>query len=144
MFLLSVFLTRYPVLNLRQKRQKLLLTVAFLGALATALVMQATLFSGSVAFAASFASTPLDHSQRGKIACFIDIYSCTNCEGDEGYDSRESECPEWSNIDVTRILQTQAKSVATMAIINVFYTLFAIRFGFDLRKRVRLYQIDYV
>ena len=76
------------------------------------------------------------------IACGVDTAdSCSNCDGSiEGMDL----CPEWNLDDVTRVLQTQTKGSATLAIIFFLYSFSALRFGFVLRKHVTMYQIDYV
>lgn len=51
---------------------------------------------------------------------------------------------EWTNQDVTRIIQTQLKQSATLAAIFFLYAFSALRFGFSLRLSVSRYEIDYV
>ena len=103
------------------------------------LVMLGTLFGTSISLSLSFVDFPVDDDVRGSIACFLDqAGSCTGCD-------RESDrCPEWSNDDVTKVLQTQAKASAALAAIFLLYALSALRFGFNLRKHIAMYQIDYV
>ena len=76
---------------------------------------------------------------RGEFACHANyIGECTRC------DDLSNRCPEWTVDEVTSILQTQAKSSATVASIFVCYCFTTIRFGFVMMQRISSYQIAYV
>lgn len=66
--------------------------------------------------------------------------SCTGCESN----NPKEVCPEWSEGDVSRVLQTIMKQSATVAAIFLVYALITLRYGFLLLKHVSSYQIDYV
>ena len=101
-----------------------------------------SLFAASITFSSSFVEIPLTDSQRGDLACIIDqAGSCTNCDLPHGDPNR---CPEWSVSDVTKVIQTQAKSSAALAAILMLYSFGALRFGFGMRKHIRMYQIQYI
>jgi hypothetical protein len=129
----------FSILSVQRKRQKLIAINVFIFAMACILVLLITIFSASIAFSVSLVNVPIDENTRADIACFIDrAGGCTNCEAAVG------RCPEWGEVDVTRVLQTQAKSSAAMAAIFFVHASTAIRFGFGLRKHNIMYQIDYV
>ena len=101
--------------------------------------MLVTIFAGSIVFSINLVDVPISNEARGTIACFIDDdLTCTNC------DRRINKCPEWTNEDVTKVLQTTAKGSATLSAIFILYASSALRFGFSMRKNILLYQIDYV
>ena len=54
------------------------------------------------------------------------------------------QCPEWTDSDILKVLQTQLKQSATLAAIFLIYAFSALRFGFILRSHVSRYQIEYV
>lgn len=101
----------------------------------------------------SFFLDDIPDSARGQIACSIDQNgSCSYCPEDfellniTNPDSfaPEDECPEWSTDDVKRVLQSQAKSGANLAVICVLYAIGAFRYGLTVRKHVIKYKIAYV
>jgi hypothetical protein len=129
----------FSILSVQHKRQKLAAIVIFIITMAATLVLLASIFSASIVFSVNLVSSPIDEESRGNIACFLDqANSCTRC------DFEEDRCPEWSQDDVTKVLQTQAKSSAALAAIFLVHAFTALRFGFGLRKHIIMYQIDYV
>jgi hypothetical protein len=113
----------------------------FIFVTASIFAMLVTIFAGSIAYSVSFVQIPLTDKSRATIACFIDTaQTCTGCDAI----IPTNRCPEWTDDDVTKVLQTQAKSSATLAAIFVLYALSALRFGFSMRRHTLLYQIDYV
>ena len=56
----------------------------------------------------------------------------------------EDQCPEWSQDNVVRILQSQAKTGANLAVICMFYAIGAFRYGLTVRKHIINYKIAYV
>jgi hypothetical protein len=82
----------------------------------------------------------IDNQTRGEIACTISAITCSSCDNNKG----EQECPEWSEQDVSSVLKTTLKQLATLSAIFMLYSIGALRFGFVLRKHLSLYQIDYV
>jgi hypothetical protein len=82
----------------------------------------------------------IDDKSRGQIACSISAATCSFCDNDKG----KPECPEWSEQDVSSVLKTTLKQLATLSAIFLLYSIGALRFGFVLRKHLSLYQIDYV
>ena len=100
------------------------------------------LFAASLIFSSSVVDFPLTGSQRGDLACTIDRSgSCTNCDAEE---ENVERCPEWSVDDVIKVIQTQAKSSAALAAILMLYSFGALRFGWGMRKHIRMYQIEYI
>lgn len=81
-----------------------------------------------------------DDSVRGSIACSLSPETCSFC----GNDNEEIECPEWTKGDVSRVLRTTLKQLATLAAIFALHSINVLRFGFVLRHHLSLYQIDYV
>lgn len=116
----------------------------FIVVIAIVFILLIWIVGGSIAFSISLAETPLSSEARGNIACFLDqANTCTGCNQGAS-DTPSTRCPEWTTDDVTKILQTQAKSSASLAAIFLLYALSAMRFGFSTRRYIRLYQIDYV
>lgn len=143
-FLASIFgwfLSSYSILSARHKRYKLVAVVLFILVMVGVLASLIAIFSGSIAFSLSLVEIPISQSERGDIACFIDqANTCSMCDTDIG----AMKCPEWTKEDVTKILQTQAKAGAALSAIFLIYPISALRFGFNLRKYILLYQIEYV
>lgn len=104
----------------------------------SAFLLLIAIFSMSIVFAAWLGSTAISDELRGNVACFLDGTSCTRCQ----FEVRR--CPEWSDADVVSVIQTQAKSSATLAAIFFAYAFGAIRFGFKMRTHISTYQIEYV
>mmetsp|Transcript_27885 Transcript_27885/g.37062 ORF Transcript_27885/g.37062 Transcript_27885/m.37062 type:complete len:124 (+) Transcript_27885:1066-1437(+) len=99
------------------------------------------IFSTSLIFSLEVSPVRLSAEKRGNIACSIDAgASCTNCFDDLD----ENRCPEWSEGEVKKVIQTELKLSATMAAIFFIYGSSALRFGFTLRSHIMKYQIDYV
>ena len=136
---LGWFVSYYTVLNTRDKRTKSIAILTFISLMGTLLMMMTLIFVTSIVYAISLGRTPISNERRGNIACYFDLdLTCTRCE--ELY----NRCPEWDEDDVTKVLQTQAKSSATLAIICVVYAIIALRYGFNARKNLSMYQIEYV
>jgi hypothetical protein len=133
------FIKAFSILSVQQKRQKLAAVVIFIIAMGATLAALVSIFAASIAFSVNLVNVPIDTETREDIACFLDqADSCSSCEGET------NRCPEWSESDVTGVLQTQAKSSAALAAIFVVHAFSALRFGFGLRKHIIMYQIDYV
>ena len=116
----------------------------FILVIAAVFVLLIWIVGGSIAFSISLVEDPLSMEVRGNIACFLDqAHTCTRCDQDAS-DTSSIRCPEWTTDDVTKVLQSQAKSSASLAAIFLLYALSAMRFGFSTRRFIRLYQIDYV
>jgi lysylphosphatidylglycerol synthetase-like protein (DUF2156 family) len=129
----------FSILSVQHKRQKLAAILIFIIAMGATLVALASIFAASIAFSVNLVNVPIDDETRGDIACFLDqAHGCTRCE------EEVERCPEWSQADVTGVLQTQAKSSAALAAIFLVHASAALRFGFGLRKHIIMYQIDYV
>lgn len=145
LFLLSALLgwaiSAYSILNTRAKRTKLAMILLFIGFTSALVVLLATVFSSSIAYSISLRAVPISDVERGEIACILDsVEGCSNCDSPDS----SLKCPEWSRADVTKVIQTQAKGAASLASIFIIYALSAVRFGFQMRKHVTTYQIDYV
>ena len=135
------FLSAFSIQDNIDKRKKNIAVVVFIGVMATNTVLLATLFVASLIFSAELVESPIDESDRGSIACYVDRGgTCTQCE--ESIDG--DRCPEWTLDEVTNIVQTQLKQSATIAAIFFLYSISVLRFGFVLRKHLSMYQIDYV
>lgn len=82
----------------------------------------------------------LDDGERGSIACTLNNSECTNC------DDRIAafRCPEWNFEEITNIVCRQLIQSAVMAAIFILYDLNVMIHGFNLRKHLSMYQIDYV
>lgn len=105
------------------------------------ILLLGTIFSASIAWSVNLVGYNLEDALRGAVACSIDtVNSCTKCQNRSG----SRECPEWTEGDVVKILQTQLKQSATFAAIVLIYSFGSLRFGFVLRKHISVYQIDYV
>lgn len=132
-------MSSYTILSTRDKRTKSVAILTFISIMGSLLVILSIIFSTSITFSVSLVDNPVTGERRGDIACYIDESgSCTQCDQDY------NQCPEWSSEDVTKILQGQAKSSATLAGICIVYTILALRFGINLRKHLSMYQIEYV
>ncbi|KAL7572836.1 hypothetical protein ACA910_014690 [Epithemia clementina (nom. ined.)] len=140
--LLGWYMSVSSITNTRHKRNKMISITAFIllmGVISTLLI---ALFAASITFSSSFVKIPLTGTQRGDLACFIDQSgSCSLCDLPEGNPNR---CPEWTVSDVTKVIQTQAKSSAALAAILMLYSFGALRFGWGMRKHIRMYQIQYI
>lgn len=138
--MLAWFLGSFSILNTSDKRRKLAGIMIFIGIATTLLVMLFAIFAASITFSLSLDDFRISDTLRADIACFIDQSgTCTQCEAEDS-----TRCPEWSNEDVTRILQTQAKTGAAFAAIFAVYAVGILRYGFTLRKHIGNYQIDFV
>lgn len=127
------------ILSIQHKRQKVIAVNLFIVLMAATLILLLTTFAASIALSVRLVDVPIDDDARGSLACFLDAAgSCTGCE------LEENRCPEWSVVDVTRVLQTQAKGSAALAAIFLMHSFSALRFGFGLRRHIKMYQIDYV
>jgi hypothetical protein len=101
----------------------------------------AAIFMASLIYSVNLVDVPLTDRLRGDIACYIDsAQGCTQCNNLDGL----QECPEWSDDDVIKVIQTQLKQSATLAAIFLLYAFSSLRFGFVLRSHISRYQIDYV
>ena len=99
-------------------------------------------FVASISYSVALVDIPITEDQQHDIACGVDTAnSCSNCNG---MNPNAPKCPEWSFEDVKRVLQTQTKGSATLAVIFFLYSFSALRFGFVLRKHITMYQIEYV
>jgi hypothetical protein len=108
------FLGSFSILNTTDKRRKSVAIMIFILIAISLLVMIATIFSASIVFSLSLQEIQISDALRGEIACFIDQSgSCTRC------DNQVERCPEWGKEDITKILQTQAKTGAAFAAVFV-------------------------
>ena len=80
----------------------------------------------------------LNEDERGDIACTMSSSECTNC------DSGIGRCPEWSFDEITKIVRRQFQQSAVVAAIFILYDVNVMIHGFNLRKYLTMYQIDYV
>ena len=111
----------------------------------------ATIFASCIV-ESFFLGGSVSDSVRGQIACSIDQSgSCTYCTDDlvalnhtVPNVAPEDQCPEWSTDYVVRILQSQAKSGANLAVICMLYAIGAFRYGLTVRKHIINYKIAYV
>ena len=137
--LLGWFMSSYRILSTTDKRSKSVAILLFIVIMGSLLVMLTVLLSSSVTFALSLVENPISGARRGQIACYFDFSNtCTGCN------DPTNRCPEWTNEDVTKIVQGQAKASTTLASISIVYTLLALRFGFNQRRHLSMYQIEYV
>lgn len=79
-------------------------------------------------------------NERGAIACTMNDGQCTNCDSL----LPELVCPEWSFEEISSIVRRQLNQSAFMAAIFILYDLNVMVHGFNLRKHLSMYQIDYV
>mmetsp|Transcript_21624 Transcript_21624/g.32836 ORF Transcript_21624/g.32836 Transcript_21624/m.32836 type:complete len:138 (+) Transcript_21624:1449-1862(+) len=85
-------------------------------------------------------NTNIDSDTRGNLACLYDgANSCTCCEC-----SGHKKCPEWTSDDVENVLRTQTKASIVLASILLVYAISTLRYGFQLKRQISMYQIDYV
>ncbi len=82
----------------------------------------------------------LTDDQRGAIACTMNDAQCTNCDSP----FPDQVCPEWSFEEIASIVRRQLNQSAFMAAIFILYDLNVMVHGFNLRKHLSMYQIDYV
>lgn len=139
--LLAWFIRSYPILSSRHKQHKSIVTIAFIFMTLMVGAALTIIFCSSIYFNVSLTRVPISETTRGDLACFIDRSgSCTLCDTEPP----EAQCPEWTRLDVTRILQSQSKAGAALAAICFLYAVGALRYGFTMRKHIRGYQIEYV
>lgn len=138
--LLFRFLHTFSILNTGDKRITLFAVFGLILISFSLLVMLTTTFSACIAFSLSLEQLPIEDDLRGDIACFLDQSgSCTACDEEDG-----RRCPEWSNEEVTKILQTQTKAAAALAAIFLVYAASNLRHSFTMRTHIINYQIEYV
>ena len=144
--LLGWFISAYSVLNSRDKQHKQIAVSLFIATMVLTLVVLVAVFAASLVFSVDLVDYGISENERGRLACYIDTAnSCSNCyPTDEFWDPDEPHCPEWTNDDILKVLQTQLKQSATLAAILLIYAASALRFGFVLRSHVSRYQIEYV
>jgi hypothetical protein len=149
--LLAWFIRSYPILSTSHKHHKSIAVAVFIVMSLLLTLAMATIFASSMVELVSLNETPISDSTRGQIACSIDQSgSCTLCSNDSNHTTSttpvpyEYQCPEWSRDDVTRILQTQGKAGATLAIICMLYAIGSFRYGITIRKHIFDYKIAYV
>lgn len=82
----------------------------------------------------------LTDGERGDIACTLNDGQCSNCNS--GVEALR--CPEWSFEEITSIVRRELMQSAVMAAIFILYDLNVMIHGFNLRKHLSMYQIDYV
>ena len=137
--LVGYFLKFYTVLNRRQKRFKQGVVVLFIATIMLTIFTVATIFVTSLIYALNIVDVPLD--QYFLLACYLDSDgSCTGCEQEDPL----LMCPEWTEDDVRRVLETIMKQSATLAAIFVVYALITLRYGFVLFRHISRHQIEYV
>jgi hypothetical protein len=151
--LLAWLLWTCPITQTSHKHNKAIAIIIFILISFAMIIAMATIFVSCIVEALFLGGTISD-PVRGEIACSIDQSgSCTNCWEDlnsttiTGADSLilpASQCPEWSQDSVTRILQSQAKAGANLAVICMFYAIGAFRYGLTVRKHIANYKIAYV
>lgn len=132
-------MSSYTILSTRDKRTKSVAILTFISLMGTLLIMMTSIFVASIVYSITLGNSQLSEQRRGSIACSID--QGLTCSGCDGFQNR---CPEWASTDLQKVLQTQAKSSATLAIICVVYAVIALRYGVNARKNLSLYQIEYV
>jgi hypothetical protein len=143
---LAWFLGSFSIYNTGQKHKKSVAIVVFIIIATGLFVVLTALFSASVAYTLALGKEiVITNGERGSIACFLDkVGSCTNCEPASEKKLCSECCPEWSVSDVTKVLQSQAKTSATIAAIGLLYASGCLRYGFMLKRVIMNYQIDYV
>jgi len=143
--LLGWAVSAFSILNSRDKRNKHITVLLFIGCMVVNAALIAAIFIMSILLSTSLVNVIISEKERGRFACLVDdAQSCTNCSDRAFHDPSMRECPEWENSEVVKILQTQLKQSATTAIILALYAFSALRFGLALRRHVSMYQIDYV
>lgn len=144
LFLLSALLAwssrSLKILNAQDKRNKHILIICFIILNAVNLIFIGFVLTYSILFMVDIIKTNANE-RRGEAACLLDNnVSCTCCEGcDPG-----NMCTEWSNEDVESVLQTICKSSATLGSILLIYAIGSLRYGFQMKNNISMYQIDYV
>jgi predicted Fe-S protein YdhL (DUF1289 family) len=143
--LIAWFLRAYSIRKSRDKFRKLVAILIFIMLSVSLIVILTTIFSAGIAFSLSLEEIPISHELRGAIACFIDQSgSCTGCNTTSQELQELDRCPEWSEREVTKILQTQAKASSALAAIFLIYAFGVLTHGINLRRHITSYQIDYV
>lgn len=136
--ILGWYISNFSIGRTSDKRTKLVAIYFFIACMVSAFLLLITIFSVSIVFSAKFSVAKIDDGVRGSVACFLDSVSCTRC------DKQTNRCPQWTAEDVKIVMQTQAKSSATLAAIFFVYAFGAVRFGFTMQKHISTYQIEYV
>ena len=145
--LLGWFISGYSVLNSRDKQHKKIAVSLFITTIILTIFFVGAILAASVVFSVDIVDYGINDDDRGQIACSVDTAnSCTNCFDKNDINNRNEmrQCPEWTDSDILKVLQTQLKQSATLAAIFLIYAFSALRFGFILRSHVSRYQIEYV
>lgn len=137
---LGCCISRFSILNARDKRTKTIMVLLYILVILLTLISVAVLFVSSLLLSTRYVETTIDYERRGTLACSLSAGSCSYCNNDRGL----PECPEWTEADVTKVIKSQLKASSTIAALFMFYSLSALRFGFTLRQHISMYQIDYV
>lgn len=136
----GIFLKFYTVLNGRQRRFKQGVVIFFILTIVVTVFSIGTIFITSLLHSFSLVESSTDQQYK-RIACDFDRGgSCTGCDQDDP----DLICPEWSEEDVQKVLDSIMKQSATLAAIFLVYALITLRYGFVLFRHVSRYQIEYV
>ena len=149
--LLAWLLWTCPITQTSHKHNKSIGIFVFILISFAMILTMATIFASCIV-ESWFLGGNISYPLRGEIACSIDQSgSCTLCPDDIAALNYtistvppEDQCPEWSLENVTRVLQSQAKTGANLAIICMFYAIGAFRYGLTVRKHILNYKIAYV
>ena len=140
--LLSWYIATFRILNSRDKTNKSIAVLLFVIIMVVTACLVAAIFVVSIIYGVTFiVRLKISDNERGILACTIDtVQSCSSC-----YNRTDSpKCPEWTTAEVIKVMQSQLKQSASLAVIVFLYSMGSIRFGFMLRKHISSYQIDYV
>lgn len=95
--LLGYCMSRFSILNSRDKRTKSFMVLLFILVMTLSLLSVAVLFVGCVLLSTSYVDNTMNDELRGNLACSISAGSCSDCDNDEGL----PQCPQWSEDDVS-------------------------------------------
>jgi len=144
--LLGWVIAATTVLDSRDKTRKKIAVYLFIGMMVLTIFADATILSYSL-YTSIYANIDLSDRERGITACFFDVVgSCSNCNITQSNETIEDIkiCPEWNHGDVLKLIRTQMKQSAALAVIFIMYALTALRFGFTLKALVSRYEVAYV
>lgn len=95
--LLGYCMSRFSILNSRDKRTKSCMILLFIFVMTLTLLSVAALFVGCVLLSTRYVDSTMNDQLRGNLACSISAGSCSDCDNDEGL----PQCPQWTESDVS-------------------------------------------
>ena len=138
--ILGLVLKLYTVPNIRLRRIKQGVVIAFVPTIPKTMLSPTTIFTTILIHSLRFVNLPEEDFRE--MACVPDVSG--GCDGCSREDPPAGKCPERTDDDVRRVPETIVKQSAALAAIFLVYASIAPRYGSLLFRHASRYQIKYV